>query len=146
MNTMFRRISLAVATTVIAATAWAHHSAVQFDFAKQVSYTGVVKDFAAINPHMRLLVELKDKTGNGTHEVRFEGHSTNNMYRAGYRKGMVKVGDTITVNAAPFRDGTEGGYVISATLSDGRFFGMQSRSQREAQAAGEEARKQAEGK
>lgn len=146
MNTMFRKISLAVATTVIAAAAWAHHSAVQFDFGKQVSYTGVVKDFAAINPHMRLVVALKDKTGSGTHDVRFEGHSTNNMYRAGYRKGMVKVGDTITVNAAPFRDGTEGGYVISASLSDGRFFGMQSRSAREAQAAGEETRKAAEGR
>ena len=108
----------------------------QFDFGKQVSYTGVVKDFAAINPHMRLVVELKNANGSGTHTVRFEGHSTNNMYRSGYRKGMVKVGDTITVNAAPFRDGTEGGYVISASLADGRFFGMQSRSQREAQAAG----------
>jgi hypothetical protein len=68
------------------------------------------------------------------------------MYRSGYRKGMVKVGDTITVNAAPFRDGTEGGYVISAKLADGRFFGMQSRSQRETEAAGEAARKAAEGK
>ena len=43
-----------------------------------------VKDFAAINPHMRLVVELKD--AKGTREVRFEGHSTNNMYRSGYRK------------------------------------------------------------
>jgi hypothetical protein len=146
MNTMFRRISLAVATTVIAAAAWAHHSAVQFDFGKSVSYTGVVKDFAAINPHMRLVVELKDKTGTGTHEVRFEGHSTNNMYRAGYRKGMVNVGDTITVNAAPFRDGTEGGYVISAKLADGRFFGMQSRAGATQQQVGEEVRKQAEGR
>ncbi len=34
------------------------------------------------------------------------------MYRNGYRKGMVKVGDVITVNAAPLRDGSEGGYVV----------------------------------
>jgi hypothetical protein len=146
MNPMLRKFSLALAATVFAAAAVAHHSAVQFDFGKQVSYTGVVKDFAAINPHMRLLIELKNANGSGTHTVRFEGHSTNNMYRSGYRKGMVKVGDTITVNAAPFRDGTEGGYVISAKLSDGRFFGMQSRSEREVQAAGEAARKAAEGK
>src|SRR4051812_32258532 len=105
MNKMIRNTCLMLAAVFATATV-AHHSAVQFDFAKQVSYTGKVKDFAAINPHMRLVVELKDAKG-AAHDVRFEGHSTNNMYRAGYRKGMVKVGDTITVNAAPFRDGTE---------------------------------------
>ncbi|MET0279841.1 MAG: DUF6152 family protein, partial [Steroidobacteraceae bacterium] len=122
-----------------------HHSAVQFDFARQVSYTGKVMDFAAINPHMRLVIEWKDDKGK-VHNVRFEGHSTNNMYRAGYRKGMVKVGDTLTVNAAPFKDGTEGGYVISAKLADGQFFGMQSRTERDAAAAGEATRKAAEGR
>jgi hypothetical protein len=140
---MLRTLTIAVAA-LVAGGALAHHSAVQFDFAKSVSYTGTVKDFAAINPHMRLVIELKD--AKGTREVRFEGHSTNNMYRSGYRKGMVKVGDTLTVNAAPFRDGTEGGYVVSANLPDGRFFGMQSRSAREAQAAGEATRRQAEGR
>jgi hypothetical protein len=138
-----RNMTIAVAA-LVGGAALAHHSAVQFDFAKSVSYTGTVKDFAAINPHMRLVIELKD--AKGTREVRFEGHSTNNMYRSGYRKGMVKVGDKLTVNAAPFRDGTEGGYVISANLTDGRFFGMQSRGAREAQAAGEETRRQAEGR
>ena len=140
---ILRTMTIAVAA-LVAGAALAHHSAVQFDFAKSVSYTGTVKDFAAINPHMRLVIELKD--AKGTREVRFEGHSTNNMYRSGYRKGMVKVGDKLTVNAAPFRDGTEGGYVISANLADGRAFGMQSRSAREAQAAGEETRRQAEGR
>jgi hypothetical protein len=115
------------------ATATAHHSAVQFDFTKSISYKGVVKEFAAINPHMRLLIEVKD--AKGTHEIKFEGHSTNNMYRAGYRKGMVKVGDTVTVNAAPLRDGTEGGYVVSVELADGQFFGQRTTRAQDAAAA-----------
>jgi hypothetical protein len=115
------------------APATAHHSAVQFDFTKSVSYKGVVKEFAAINPHMRLLIEVKD--AKGSHEIKFEGHSTNNMYRAGYRKGMVKVGDTVTVNAAPLRDGTEGGYVVSVELADGQFFGQRSTRAQDAAAA-----------
>src|SRR5690606_23583268 len=85
MKQVFRTLTL-VAAALVAGTAIAHHSAVQFDFSKQVSYTGIVKDFAAINPHMRLVVELNDEKGK--REVRFEGHSTNNMYRGGYRKGM----------------------------------------------------------
>ena len=116
----------------------------QFDFAKQVQYTGTVKDFSAINPHMRMTLDWKDTQGKD-HEVKFEGHSTNNMYRAGYRKGMVKAGDKVTVNAAPYRDGTEGGYVIAVTTADGQFFGMKGRAQ-STQQVGEEVRKQAEGK
>jgi hypothetical protein len=143
MNKIIRTLTV-VAAALVAGVALAHHSAVQFDFGKSVSYTGTVKRFRAINPHMDLVIEMDD--AKGKREVRFEGHSTNNMYRNGYRKDMVKVGDKLTVHAAPFKNGTEGGYVISATLADGRFFGMPSRSTREAQAAGEETRRQAEGR
>lgn len=142
MKHLFRTLTLAAAA-LVAGAALAHHSAVQFDFTRQVSYTGVVKDFAAINPHMRLVVELNDDKGK--REVRFEGHSTNNMYRGGYRKGMVKVGETITVNAAPFRDGTEGGYVVSAETKQG-FFGLRSSRNQDQRAVGEEVRRQAEGR
>jgi len=131
--TILTRSLVALAAIGGIATATAHHSAVQFDFTKQVAYKGTVKEFAAINPHMRLMIEVKD--AKGTREIKFEGHSTNNMYRSGYRKGMVKVGDTITVNAAPLRDGSEGGYVVSAELANGEFFGMRSRSAIDAEAA-----------
>jgi hypothetical protein len=137
----FRSIAIAALSLCLIGTVAAHHSAVQFDFAKQVQYTGTVKEFAAINPHMRMTLDWKDEKGK-EHEVKFEGHSTNNMYRAGYRKGMVKAGDKITVNAAPYRDGTEGGYVIAVTTADGQFFGMKGRAQQ----TGEETRRQAEGK
>ncbi len=143
MNQSVRLFSAALALAV-AGAASAHHSAVQFDFTKQVKYTGVVKEFAAINPHMRMTIEIKDDKG--LHTVKFEGHSTNNMYRSGYRKGMVAVGDTITVSAAPYRDGTMGGYVIAAEKPDGQYFGMRSTRAQDAAKAAEETRKIAEGK
>jgi hypothetical protein len=138
------RVLAAAFALAVAAAAGAHHSAVQFDFGKQVKYTGVVKEFSAINPHMRMTIEIKDDKG--LHTVKFEGHSTNNMYRSGYRKGMVKVGDTITVSAAPFRDGTMGGYVIAAEKPNGEYFGMRSTRAQDAAKAAEETRKTAEGK
>ncbi len=124
MRTDKRWAGVLLGAVGLAAAVSAHHSAVQFDFSKQVSYKGTVKEFAAINPHMRLVIDVKD--AKGSRVIKFEGHSTNNMYRNGYRKGMVKVGDTITVNAAPLRDGTDGGYVISADLASGQFFGARS--------------------
>jgi hypothetical protein len=110
-----------VAVVAFGGRAAAHHSAAQFDFSKSVSLTGVVKKFQAINPHMRLILEVSD--AKGTREVEFEGHSTNNMYRAGYRDKMIQVGDKITVYAAPLRDGSEGGYVVAAVTSKGVRFG-----------------------
>ena len=107
--------------------AMAHHSAVQFDFTKTVAVTGTVKKFEAINPHMRLVLHVKD--AKGERDIEFEGHSTNNMYRAGYRDKMIKFGDTITVNVAPLKTGAEGGYVTAAVTASGQRFGAQSRAQ-----------------
>jgi hypothetical protein len=144
MKQTIRSLAIIAVSLGLAGIAAAHHSAVQFDFGKQVKYTGTVKEFSAINPHMRMTVEMKDAKGART--VKFEGHSTNNMYRNGYRKGMVNVGDTITVTAAPYRDGTEGGYVISAEMANGQFFGMRSTRGQDAQRVAEETRKLAEGR
>ncbi|MEJ0098730.1 MAG: DUF6152 family protein [Pseudomonadota bacterium] len=88
MNKMIRNLSAALACALLAATAGAHHSAVAFDFAKNISYTGKVTAFTAINPHMKLSVQLPNTDGKGgTHEVKFEGHSLNNMYRARLSQG-----------------------------------------------------------
>ena len=118
--------ALAVLWTMGAA---AHHSAVQFDFTKSVPITGVVKKFEAINPHMRLILEVTD--AKGTRQLEFEGHSTNNMYRSGYRNGMIKFGDKITVFVAPLKDGSEGGYVTAAITASGTRFGAKSRAEQE---------------
>jgi hypothetical protein len=105
----------------------AHHSAVQFDFGATVQVTGVVTKFRAINPHMQLVLHVKD--AKGERDIEFEGHSTNNMYRAGYRDNMIKVGDTITVSIAPLKSGMDGGYVTAAVTASGERFGQLSRAE-----------------
>ena len=131
-------IILAIAGAFAAPLAIAHHSAVQFDFGKVVEYKGKITQFAAVNPHMRMTLEVKDDKG--THELKFEGHSTNNMYRNGYRKGMVNVGDEVTVRVAPLKNGDPGGYVLGATAANGEYFGARTTRAVDAEAA----RKQAE--
>ena len=138
---MKRAVLVAVTSVVVAlwaTAAAAHHSAQQFDFGRSVAITGVVKRFQSINPHMRLVIAVTD--AKGTRDIVFEGHSTNNMYRAGYRDGMIKVGDKITVYVAPLRDGSDGGYVTAASTADGRRFGPKSRAEQEAERAKAEGR------
>ena len=66
------------------------------------------------------VLEITDEKG--TRDVEFEGHSRNNYYRGGWRDGMVKVGDKITLNAAPTRDGSDGGYALGVIAADGTRF------------------------
>jgi len=128
MKQLVSLVSALALVVALGATASAHHSAVQYDFAKSTTITGVVLKFQAINPHMRLTLRVTDEKG--TRDLELEGHSTNNMYRAGYRDGLIKVGDKITVTVAPLRDGTEGGYMVAAVTADGTRFGVQSAAER----------------
>jgi hypothetical protein len=131
MSMTHRRFAAAVVAVLgLLATvpARAHHSAIQYDFAKPVQISGVVVKFQAMNPHMRLTLRVSD--AKGTREIAFEGHSTNNMYRGGYRDKMIQVGDTLTLTVAPMKDGSEGGYVTGGVTAKGETFGLQGASER----------------
>ena len=122
MKQLVSLVSALALVVALGSTASAHHSAVQYDFGKTATITGVVLKFQAINPHMRITLRVTDDKG--TSEVDLEGHSTNNMYRAGYRNKMINIGDKITVTIAPLRDGSDGGYVTAAETAKGQRFGM----------------------
>ena len=104
----------------LAVPAFAHHSAAQYDFTKGVTVSGKVKHIRVANPHMDLILEVGE--GKARHDVSFEGHSANNLYRQGWRKDLLKEGDVLTIVIAPRHDGAEGGYVISVKTADGHSF------------------------
>jgi hypothetical protein len=122
-----RAAAAAIAVAGLGSPALAHHSAAMFDFTRSEQMSGVVKSFELINPHMRLVMVVSD--AKGVRDIEFEGHSLNNMYRAGWRPSMVKVGDRLTVIIAPRKDGGDGGYVTAAITADGRRFGVPSRAE-----------------
>ena len=99
--------------------ALAHHSAAMYDFTKNVWTAGVVKDVRVINPHMTLTLAVPDPRGKA-HDIQFEGHSVNNFYRAGWRPGLVKVGDQIKVRYNPRKDGHDGGFVNGFVAANGQ--------------------------
>ena len=95
----------------IGSTAAAHHSAAGQDFTKRVEMEGVVKSWQIMNPHGKLVIQVTD--AKGAREIELETHSRNNVYRAGYRDGMINAGDKIKVYIAPNRDGSDGGYLVA---------------------------------
>lgn len=116
----FLLAAVGAAVLAVSAPVLAHHSASKFDLSKSVTMTGTVKEYVVENPHTTLVLEVTDE--NGTRTITFEGHSRNNIYRRGWRPGMVESGDKITIQYGPRRDGEPGGYVQSVETADGDSF------------------------
>ena len=76
----------------------AHHSiSAEFDPSKPVTFTGVIKQVDWMNPHIYTHVEVKEPDGKVT-VYKVEGGPPNSLFRQGWRKDTLKIGDTVTVN------------------------------------------------
>jgi Family of unknown function (DUF6152) len=76
----------------------AHHSvSAEFDTTKTIKFVGKVTGIAWGNPHIYTLVEAPDPATGKTVVFRVEGGPPNSLFRAGWRKDTLKVGETVTV-------------------------------------------------
>ena len=126
MAAHFRSFVVAACASALAlgaALAAAHHSAAQFDFSQRVTIEGIVKELNVTNPHTWAVVEITDDK-RGTRDAQYEGHSASHFYRAGYTRGLVKVGDKIAILIAPRRDGEDGGFIQAFTAANGTTIGF----------------------
>jgi hypothetical protein len=96
----------------------AHHSFSMFDREHSIVIAGVVKDFQWTNPHTWIQVVVTDATGKQT-EWSLEGGSPGILSRNGWKRTSLKVGEKITVEIYPLKDGTPGGSFVEITKSDG---------------------------
>ena len=113
----FQRLSRWAAMAWLAsASAEAHHSYGMFDFQRETTLKGTVKEFQWGNPHV--FIDLLNETDSATWSV--EMSSPSHLVRNGWKPGSLKAGDRITLVIHPLRDGRSGGTYVSATRADGR--------------------------
>ena len=75
----------------------AHHAiAAEFDTTKPIKFTGTVKSVDWMNPHIYVNIETKDEAGK-TIVYSVEGGPPNSLYRQGWRKDTLKIGQTVQV-------------------------------------------------
>jgi len=112
----------AFGTLVLAAPSFAHHSAVMFDDTKEVTVTGVVKEFQFTNPHSWLLVDVPSEDGKTVTTWGFEAEGPSTLARSGIRKSDFTPGTEITITGNPMRDGRPAAAWVRATRGDGKEF------------------------
>jgi hypothetical protein len=113
----------AVLLALLARVADAHHSfAVFFDTDSQLrKVTGVVKEFRFTNPHG--VVTLAVLEGNREVIWRAETNSPSILRRRGWSADTLHIGEKITVEGWPARDGSKYLRLRSATRENGQAIG-----------------------
>ena len=98
----------------------AHHSfAAQYDRDKQVTLQGTVTRLEWTNPHIYFYMDVKDASGAMANWA-IEGGAPTSLYRAGWRRDSLKVGEVVTVHGYLARNGTKLANMREAVLADGR--------------------------
>jgi hypothetical protein len=99
--------------------ATAHHSTAEFDYTRQVTIKGTVKEVQWTNPHSYIQVIADGDAGEKVQwSVEIGSPSLNiNM---GWRKNSVKPGDMVTMLLSPARNGKPYGTLRVLTLPDGQ--------------------------
>ena len=112
-----------VLTVLMAATsALAHHSNSAFDGDKVVVLTGTITEWKWTNPHVWIFLSVNDTNG-GKVQWEIEGRTPGQLVRAGWSKTTLTVGETVTVDFSPAKDGTHTGLLTRVRRADGSVVG-----------------------
>jgi len=107
-----------VCVLAAAAPAVAHHGYANYDTDRKVTLKGTVARWVWSNPHILVQVDVTDESG---HTVRWtvESENPSTLIRSGWKDKSLKVGDQVTVNALPVKNGNPVGRIIDVVLADG---------------------------
>ena len=98
--------TVAVAILSFSFPMFAHHGSASYDIAKSVTVKGTVTEFAFINPHSAIYLDVKDDKGN-VEKWLVEADSPNNLARAHWNKESLKPGDEISVVGNRAKNGSK---------------------------------------
>ena len=124
-TTLLTRLSvsgvLALALTLVAGPAWAHHSVSRFsDRTKRVTLTGTLTKVEWLNPHVLIFLAIKGGQDQ-TESWVMEGNSPVLLKERGINKDAFQkaIGQIVIVEASLAKDGSRQGLMYKVTFADG---------------------------
>jgi len=98
----------------------AHHAFnSEFDAAKPIKLTGIVKKMEWINPHSWLTIEVKRSDG-ALEMWEIEAGAPNAMFRRGFNRNSLPVGTEVVVNGFQAKDGRKRANGRDISFPDGK--------------------------
>src|SRR5262245_355998 len=111
---------LAIVSLAAAAPVLAHHSfAAEFDASKAIRLTGTLTKVEWTNPHSYFYIDVKSDNGDVV-KWSCEAGSPGALSRRGFKRGDLKLGDTVIVDGYRAKDGSNLVDARRVTLPDGR--------------------------
>ena len=106
---------------LVAAPVVAHHNGnAKYDSKKPITLKGKITKVEWMNPHIYFYIDAADPSGK-VFNWAVEGATPNQLYRRGWRRDSLKIGDTVTVDAVMAREpGLHHVNARSVTLPDGK--------------------------
>jgi hypothetical protein len=122
MKRIFPVALFAAALLFAPARSFAHHSfAAEFDGTKPVTLKGKVTEFEWVNPHSWVHLDVTDENGN-TVNWACETAPPNMLYRTGWRRDSLKVGDEVVIEGFRAKDGSHTMNARTVQTPDGKRF------------------------
>jgi hypothetical protein len=119
VNRGLRSMLLWIVALCLTRTVLAHHSTAEFDYTRQVTIKGIVKEVQWTNPHSYIQL-IVDGDAGAKVQWSIEIGSPSLNINLGWRKDSVKAGDVITMILSPARSGKPYGTLRVLTFADGR--------------------------
>jgi len=121
------RLNFLIAVTAILAfgiPVWAHHGNAAYDEKNPITIKGTVTEFAWVNPHVQIYLDVKDDKGKVAHWS-VETYSPGKLVRAAWSKDVVKPGDMVSIILIPARNGSPVGFLHKMILPNGKELALQ---------------------
>ena len=106
--------------TLLAGAAYAHHAfSAEFDASKPVTLEGTIAKMEWVNPHAWMWIDVADDDGTVV-EWALEFGPPNALFRRGWTKSSVPIGESVKVSGFLAKDGRKVANANEVTLPDGR--------------------------
>jgi uncharacterized protein DUF6152 len=113
-------LAIVLVTALAGARLVAHHSfAAEFDGSKSIRLTGTLTKVEWTNPHSYFYIDVKNEDGTIA-KWGCEAGSPGALSRRGFKRGDLKLGDTVIVDGYRAKDGSNLVDARRVTLPDGR--------------------------